>query len=382
MAEVLQHHVNRDPFRSTKFATIDRLGSGGMGEVYLVEHRELGKRFVAKILHKRFGSDPFLVDRMRVEAEALGCLNHPNIVTVTGFDTTEQGRPFIVMELLRGRTLANELTIRRSIPPIEAIGYARQALSALGAAHGAGIIHRDIKPENLFLHDPPGAPRIVKVLDFGVARVLPGASGDSPRPLANPTETGVVVGTPRFVSPEGAIGRRVDARADIYSLGLILYEMLAGRGPFDHIASDELVLTAHASDQPEPPSRYAERPIPAELDQAVMKALDKEPSERFSSADEFERALAEIAKRLAEPVGLADTVAAPSIPPSPSASAEAPPSPSPRSGGSAPEPRKPEKASRPRPGPSPTKIAVFLLMTVVAAVASATLARLVSGGTP
>src|SRR5262245_29323585 len=266
-----------------------------MGEVYLVEHRELGKRFVAEILHKRFGSDPLLIDRMRVEAEALGCLNHPNIVNVTGFDTTEQGRPFIVMELLRGRTLASELTNRRSIPPIEAISYARQALSALGAAHAAGIIHRDIKPENLFLHDPPAGPRIVKVLDFGVARVLPGVSGDSPRPLLNPTETGVVVGTPRFVSPEGAIGRRVDERADIYAMGLIMYEMLAGRGPFDHITSDELVLTAHASDEPEPPSRHAERAIPAALDAVVLKALSKDPEQRFASATEFERALVEAA---------------------------------------------------------------------------------------
>lgn len=380
MAEVLQHHVNRDPFRATKFVTIDRLGSGGMGEVYLVEHRELGKRFVAKILHKRFGSDPFLVDRMRVEAEALGCLNHPNIVKVTGFDKTEQGRPFIVMELLRGRTLANELTIRRSIPPMESIGYAREALSALSAAHGAGIIHRDMKPENLFLHDPPGGQRVVKVLDFGVARVMPGASGDSPRPLANPTETGVVVGTPRFVSPEGAIGRRVDARADIYSLGLILYEMLAGRGPFDHIGSDELVLTAHATDQPEPPSRYAERPIPPELDWAVMKALDKDPSQRFSSADEFDQALAAIAKRLAEPIVMADTVAAPSLPPPPAATPDAPPSPAPRTGQPPAEPRRPEARSRARSGPSSAKIAVFLLMTVVTAVASAALARLVSGG--
>jgi serine/threonine-protein kinase len=332
-----------------------------MGEVYLVEHRELGKRFVAKMLHERYGGDPRLIDRMRVEAEALGCLNHPNIVTVTGFDTTEQGRPFIVMELLRGRTLANELTARRSFPVAEAISYARQVLSALGAAHGAGIVHRDIKPENLFLHDPPGGPRILKVLDFGVARVLPSASGDSPRPLLNPTETGVVIGTPRFLSPEGAVGRRVDARADIYAVGLTLYEMLAGRGPFDHLESDLLVATAHASDQPEAPSRYAERPIPLELDQAVLKALDKNPERRFSSAAEFDRALAEIGNRPDQPM-TPTTQSAPA--PKPAA------------------PRSPDPAPPARPRAPIGKILVFLWMTVIAAVASAALARLLSGGMP
>ena len=364
MPEVLQHHVNRDPFRSTKYVTVDRLGSGGMGEVYLVEHRELGKRFVAKILHKRYGSDPRLIDRMRVEAEALGCLNHPNIVTVTGFDTTAEGRPFIVMEQLRGRNLASELEVRRSLPVAEALAHAREALSALGAAHGAGIIHRDIKPENLFLHDPPGGRRILKVLDFGVARVLPGVSVDSPRPLANPTETGVVVGTPRFVSPEGAIGRRVDERADIYSLGLILYAMLAGRGPFDHIKSDELVLTAHASDEPEPPSRFAERPIPVELDRAVLKALSKEPEQRFASAAEFDEALAAIGAR-------------PHDTPVPTNESNVAPDPEPEFARAPATPVQSAPTNRSR-----GRALAFLVMTALAALTAAGLARLFQGHAP
>jgi serine/threonine-protein kinase len=266
------------------------------------------------------------------------------------------------MELLKGRTLASELITRRSFPVAESITYARQVLSALGAAHGAGIVHRDIKPENVFLHDPPGGPRIVKVLDFGVARVLPGASGASPRPLVNPTETGVVIGTPRFLSPEGAVGRRVDERADIYAVGLTLYEMLAGRGPFDHLESDFLVATAHASNQPEAPSHYAERPIPPELDRAVLKALDKNPERRFASAAEFDQTLAEIAMRLDQPMTPAVEPSRPAEPTLPS--------------------RRPDPAEPARPRPSLGKILVFLWMTVIAAVASAALARLLSGGMP
>jgi serine/threonine protein kinase len=341
--------------------TVDRLGSGGMGEVYVVEHRELGKRFVAKILHERFGDDPRLIDRMRVEAQALGCLNHRNIVTVTGFETTEEGRPFIVMEQLRGRTLASELLARRSLPIDEALGYVSQTLSALAAAHELGLIHRDIKPENLFLHEAPAGPRIVKVLDFGVARVLPGISADSPPPLTNPTETGMIVGTPRFLSPEGAMGRRVDERADIYAVGLLLYEMLAGRGPFDHLGNDALVLTAHASDEPEPPSRFAEQPIPEELDRLILKALSKQPERRFSSAFEFERALSAV--RL-DGTPTKESERPPVIAPEPKAAFSAGPA----------EPVAPRRQHG--------KIIGFVLMTVLAAVVSGVFARLVQGGAP
>ncbi|HEX6766353.1 MAG TPA: serine/threonine-protein kinase [Polyangiaceae bacterium] len=358
VAEDVQHALTEEPFQGTRFSTVERLGSGGMGEVYLVEHRELGKRFVAKILHGRFGADPRLVDRMRVEAQALGCLNHPNIVTVTGCDTTEEGRPFIVMEQLRGCTLASELVARRSLPLEEALVYASQTLSALAAAHGAGIVHRDIKPENLFLHEPTAGPRTVKVLDFGVARVLPGISADSPSPLVNPTETGMIVGTPRFLSPEGARGRRVDERADIYAVGLLLYEMLTGRGPFDHLGNDALVLAAHATDEPEAPSRLAEQPIPAELDRLILKALNKAPEQRFSSAHEFAQALAAV--RLDGPASQ-NTELVPVIEPV----------------------RKPTRSMEPVAQPRPHgRLVGFVLMTILAAVVSGVFARLIQGGMP
>jgi serine/threonine protein kinase len=272
-----------------------------MGEVFVVEHRELGREFVAKVMHAFLLADPRLIDRFRIEAQSLGRLNHPHIVSVVGFGTTADRRPFIVFERLRGRPLSSELSPDRRIPVLEAITYVCQLLSALDAVHALGIVHRDIKPGNLFICDRPDGSRFLKVLDFGVARVLPGVSADAPLPLSLPTDRGVVVGTPRFVSPEGALGRPVDQRADVYAAALVLYAMLAGRGPFDHIKSDASLLSAHANEDPKPPSRFVDGPLPAAIDRAILRALEKNPRDRFQSANEFCQALVEAADGLAGP---------------------------------------------------------------------------------
>jgi serine/threonine-protein kinase len=263
-----------------------------MGELIVAEHLELGRQFVVKLLHQRLAGDPQLIDRVRVEAQSLGRLNHPNVVSVVGFGHAADGRPYIAMEYLRGRTLTEELASRR-LSVMESVSFARSILSALGAAHALGIVHRDVKPDNLMLVQRTDG-LVVKVLDFGMARVLPGVAPGAPQPLSFPTDTGVVVGTPRFVSPEAARGEEVDARADLYSAGLVLYVMLAGRGPFDHLKGTDRLLSAQAESEPELPSRYAVEPIPAELDAAVQKALAKRPEERFQSAAEFERELARV----------------------------------------------------------------------------------------
>jgi serine/threonine protein kinase len=145
------------------------------------------------------------------------------------------------------------------------------------------------------------------VLDFGIARILPDAPAAAPHQLSMPTDTGVVVGTPRFVSPEGAIGLRVDQRADIYAAGLVLYAMLVGRGPFDHVEGQQRVLSAHALEDPEPPSRFAQEPVPPELDRAVLRALAKDPAERFQTADEFKALLEQIQEMLNRPSGWLET---------------------------------------------------------------------------
>lgn len=292
--------VTRDPLEGSRYRTLGLLGSGGMGRVYLVEHKELSKRFVAKVLHERLATDPQLIERLRIEAEALGRLKHPHIVSVSSFGQTIDNLPYIILEYLEGRTLREELIARGRLPTLEALTYTGQLLSALAAAHAIGIVHRDIKPDNLFLTEQRGLPRRLKVLDFGVARV----TAESPvRPLTADlaTESGIVIGTPRWQSPEGALGLPVDKRADVYAAALVLYVMLAGRGPFDHFESDSLVLSAHAVEDPLPPSAHALQPLPVELDEIVMRALSKDPNARFQSAAEFGAVLERVAELLVAP---------------------------------------------------------------------------------
>lgn len=169
-----------DLFLGTNYRTVSRLGAGGMGEVFVVEHRELGREFVAKVLHAELASDARVVDRMRVERQALGRLSHPHIVSVIDSASLSDGRPFFVMELLRGRTLAEELRERGKLPVYEAVRFACELLSALAASHGIGVVHRDIKPANLFICALPNGSRHLKVLDFGIARVLPGGPRGRP----------------------------------------------------------------------------------------------------------------------------------------------------------------------------------------------------------
>jgi eukaryotic-like serine/threonine-protein kinase len=222
----------------------------------------------------------------------LGQLEHPNIVRVSSFGRLRDGRPFIIMEPLSGTTLESEVRLRERLPLIEAIRLALQLASALAAAHELGVIHRDVKPENLFLHHEHDGSRILKVLDFGVARVVPGISDAAPVPLMLPTDTGIVVGTPRYVSPEAARGQRVDHRADIYAAGLVLYFMLAGKGPFDHIKDEQRVLAAHVHEPPPPLATHGIEGLTPEVEQLVLRTLAKAPEQRFASARELEARLA------------------------------------------------------------------------------------------
>jgi serine/threonine-protein kinase len=259
-----------------------KLGSGGMADVYLAEDQELGRRVALKLLDERHASDEQFVERFRREAQSAAGLNHPSIVSI--FDRGyAEGTYYIAMEYLDGRTL-KELLVKNGPTPIPiAIDYARQILGALSFAHRNGIVHRDIKPHNIVV----GSDGRLKVTDFGIAR-----SGTSQM-----TEAGSIVGTAQYLSPEQARGAPVDPRSDLYSLGIVLYEMLTGKVPFTGETPVEIAMK-HLSQVPDAPSKL--RPdVPHDLDAVVMRALAKDPDQRYSSAEEMDADLARVARGVA-----------------------------------------------------------------------------------
>jgi beta-lactam-binding protein with PASTA domain/predicted Ser/Thr protein kinase len=258
-----------------------KLGAGGMATVYLAEDQELGRRVAIKILNERHANDEQFVERFRREAKNAAGLSHPNVVSV--YDRGEaEGTYYIAMEYVEGRTL-KDLIVRRGPSPIPiAIDYTRQILQALRFAHRAGIVHRDIKPHNVIV-DSEGR---VKVADFGIAR-----AGTSQM-----TEAGSIIGTAQYLSPEQARGAPVDQTSDLYSVGILLYELLTGTVPFNGETPVEIAMK-HLSQTPEPPSSH--RPdVPHDLDLVVVRALSKDPAERYQSAEEMDADLDRVARGL------------------------------------------------------------------------------------
>ena len=261
-----------------RYRVTRKLGAGGMADVYLAEDEELGRRVAIKILNERHANDDSFVERFRREAKNAAGLSHPNIVSI--YDRGEaEGTYYIAMEYLDGRTLKELLIARGPMPIADAIHYTRQILNALRFAHKKGVVHRDIKPHNVMV-DGDGR---LKVTDFGIARA--GAS--------QMTEAGAIVGTAQYLSPEQARGAAVDQRSDLYSIGVVLYEMLTGNVPFTGESPVEIAMK-HLSDTPRPPSSI--RPeIPPDLDMVVLRALAKNPDDRFQTAEEMDAELAHIA---------------------------------------------------------------------------------------
>jgi len=265
-----------------RYRIIRKLGSGGMANVYLAEDQELGRRVAIKILNDRHANDDQFVERFRREAKNAAGLSHPNIVSI--YDRGEaEGTYYIAMEFLDGRSL-KELIVGRGPAPVHvAIDYARKILDALRFAHRNGIVHRDIKPHNVIV-DAEGR---VKVTDFGIARA--GAS--------QMTEVGSIIGTAQYLSPEQAKGAPVDQTSDLYSVGIVLYELLTGKVPFSGDSPVEIAMK-HISAIPEPPSSH--RPdVPDDLDLIVLRALGKTPEERYPSAEEMDKDLGRVAQGLA-----------------------------------------------------------------------------------
>ncbi len=255
-----------------------QLGAGGMARVYLGHDRLLDRKVAVKVLSEPYASDPQFVERFRREASAAAGLNHPNIVAV--YDRGEaDGSYYIVMEYLKGPDLKQVIRARAPLPPLEAIDNAQQILAALGAAHKRDVVHRDVKPQNVLVAEDGH----LKVTDFGIARA--GAESDM-------TEAGSVIGTAQYLSPEQARGDDVTAASDCYAVGIVLYEMLTGRVPFDG-GPPVAVAMKQITDEPVSP-RIVEPSVPRELETVVLRALAKRPSERYRTAEEMSRALAEV----------------------------------------------------------------------------------------
>ncbi|MET0596088.1 MAG: protein kinase [Polyangiaceae bacterium] len=270
----------------TPFRAVARLEQGGMGEIFEAIGPFGGAPVVVKMLRAELSEQADLVERLLREGEMLRFFTHPNIVVSHGHGKTAAGLPYVVLERLVGTTLRQELIRRGPFPLCEAIETTQQLLSALACVHDAGIVHRDVKPANVMLCEAGGESR-VKLIDFGVAKV----SGDARRivtPIAFPTREGLCLGTPRFVSPEQVSGASVDQRSDIYAAGLLLYTLVAGRGPFDDIVGVEHLLAAHLGCEAPPPSRFMKAPLPAPIEAIILRAIAKRPDERYDDARAFE----------------------------------------------------------------------------------------------
>jgi beta-lactam-binding protein with PASTA domain/predicted Ser/Thr protein kinase len=253
-----------------RYRVLRRIGSGGMADVYCAEDTHLGRRVALKVLHRRFAQDQEFVERFRREAKSAAGLNHPNVVGV--FDRGEhEGTYYIAMEFLEGRTLKDIVTAEAPLDQLRVIDLGVQILQAAGFAHSHGVIHRDFKPHNVIVDDAGHA----KVTDFGIARA--GAS--------EMTETGSIMGTAQYLSPEQAQGHAVTATSDLYSIGVMLYEMLAGRLPFDGDSAVAVALK-HLSEPPAPISQWRPDVHPA-LEAVVMAALAKDPAHRWQSAEDL-----------------------------------------------------------------------------------------------
>ena len=291
-----------------RYKVLEVIGTGAMATVYAAEDTRLGRKVALKILRPEQAQDDTFRARFKREAEAVASLNNPAIVAV--YDTgsynpsqdggdsasSEEGTaiPYIVMEYVEGHTLRSILSRGGHLPVRDALGYSEQLLGALQYSHSMGIIHRDIKPANIMVLErtsediAKGQPGQIKVMDFGISRAIEEA-GEAL------TKANVVMGSARYMSPEQVSGKDVDARSDLYSAACVIYEMIAGRSPFDAESNVDLAAK-HLSDIPEPPSKFTPLEVPAGLDAVILKGLAKNPDERYQSAAELAQALVSVVR--------------------------------------------------------------------------------------
>jgi eukaryotic-like serine/threonine-protein kinase len=277
-----------------KYRLEDRLGIGGMGTVYRARHLLIDRPVAVKVLNPRFVEDEAARARFRREAKACGRLQHVNAVTVTDFGTSQDGYVYLVMELLEGRTLRDVLAKEAPLDAARSVALMLQVSAAVAAAHEAGIIHRDLKPANIFIVQRAEVPAVVKVLDFGIAKLAADSlDEDEPKTL---TQVGAMIGTPRYMAPEQCDGAELTPAADVYSLGVILYEMLTGTVPFSG-STPLAIAMKHTGEMPRSPRELIPT-IPPALEQVVLHTLEKRPQDRPGNAAEFRAELLSTAERL------------------------------------------------------------------------------------
>ncbi len=260
-----------------RYQVLGKIAAGGMGAVYLVEHLELSKKFAMKVMLPDLSRDPDFVSRFKREAMASSKIGHQNIVAISDFGRTQDGRFYFVMEYLEGATLAELVRNEGAQTSERVVGIAMQMGRALATAHQAGIIHRDLKPENIMLVQQVGRPDFVKVLDFGVAKVSTAGASEGK------TAIGIVIGTPQYMSPEQASGFTVDARSDVYAMGLILYELVTGRPTF-RAETPAMMIAKQITEKPAPFDPGPLEDVP-ELEALVLEMLAKKQDDRPESMD-------------------------------------------------------------------------------------------------
>lgn len=283
---------------ASRYRVIEKLGEGGMGTVYRAEHVAIGKQLALKVLLPEYARKADLKERFLREARAAAAIGHENIVDITDFGETPSGSVFFAMEFLDGQDLAHHVKRGGALGWVRAKPILLQICRALGAAHAKSIIHRDMKPENVILIEREGRPDFVKVLDFGIAKVSGATDGEQ-----RLTRTGMIFGTPEYMSPEQAQGHHPDHRVDIYAVGVIMYELLSGQVPFK---ADTFmgILTKHIFEEPVPPSQLnPEAHIAPEVEAIALKAMVKDRNHRYQSMAEMAAAIAHAPTRLLRPSG-------------------------------------------------------------------------------